>query len=167
MTEAAATRVYPQRPWVGVGAVVLHQGQVLLVRRGRPPGRGMWAFPGGVVRLGESVLAAARRELLEETGLDARPVDVVDVYEYIERDDAGRVRYHYVIVEVLLTPTGPTEVHAADDAAAAAWFPIAALQRPDVGPGVPRVVARALARLGPHPGEPASAPPDAGSSGGK
>ena len=142
----ADDRRYPTRPWVGVGAVVLHENRVLLVRRGRPPGRGVWAFPGGVVDLGESVFAAARRELAEETGLQAEPVDVVDVYEYIERDAAGRVRYHYVIVEVLLRLTGSAQAHAADDAAAVRWFAPEELTRPDVGPGVPRVVRRARAR---------------------
>ncbi len=139
------SRRYPRRPWVGVGAVVLHQGRVLLVRRGRPPGQGVWAFPGGVVRLGETVLAAAQRELAEETGLQAEPIAVVDVYEYIERDGAERVRYHYVIVEVLLRVHGSVEPRAADDATAARWFPLDELTRPDVGPGVPRVVQRALA----------------------
>ena len=138
-------RRYPARPWVGVGAVVLHENRVLLVRRGHPPGQGIWAFPGGVVNLGESVFAAARRELGEETGLQAEPVDVVDVYEYIERDAAGRVRYHYVIVEVLMRLHGGADAHAADDAAAVRWFALDELTRADVSPGVRRVVQRAQA----------------------
>ena len=141
-------RRYPTRPWVGVGAVVLHQGRVLLVRRGQPPAQGIWTLPGGVVELGESVLRAAQRELAEETGVQADPVDVVDVYEYIERDAAGQVRYHYVIVEVLLRLRGEATPRAADDAAAVRWFPWDALQRDDVGPGVPRVVRRARAYAG-------------------
>jgi len=125
--------------------VVLHKGRVLLVRRGRPPGRGVWAFPGGALDLGERVFIAAQRELREETGLRAEPVDVVDVYEYIERDAGGRVRYHYVIVEVLMRLHGTAHAHAADDAAAVRWFALDELTRADVSPGVLRVVQRAVA----------------------
>ncbi len=150
MGQGSDARAYPSRPWVGVGAVVLHQGRVLLVRRGRPPGQGVWAFPGGAVDLGERVLDAARRELMEETGLHAEPLDVVDVYEYIERDDAGQVRYHYVILEVLLRLTGSPHARARDDAAAVRWFAPSELTAADVGPGVPRVVQRALAYLAAH-----------------
>ncbi len=145
-TQPCDERRYPTRPWVGVGAVVLHQGRVLLVQRGRAPGQGWWAFPGGVVDLGETVYAAARRELAEETGLQATPLAVVDVYEYLERDAEERVRYHYVIVEVLLQlDEPPDQLRAADDAAAVRWFALDELEGDQVGPGVARVVARALA----------------------
>ncbi len=139
-------RVYPERPLVGVGAVVLRDGEVLLVQRGRAPRRGMWTFPGGLVELGESVYEAARRELREETGVDAIPLDVVDVYEVIERDEAGVVRYHFVIVEVVMRYRAGEPV-AADDAADARWVPVDALEEAGVGPGVDRVVHKARAWL--------------------
>ncbi len=140
-------RRYPMYPRVGVGAVVIRDHQVLLVLRGQPPRQGIWTFPGGLVDLGESIFDAARRELLEETGVVGEPVDVVDVYEVIERDEAGRVRYHYVIAEVLLRYVRG-EPRAADDAADVRWVPVDALGGPEIGSGVERVVRRALKLLG-------------------
>ncbi len=139
-------RAYPKRPLLGVGAVLIHRGHVLLVQRGRPPRLGMWTFPGGLVEVGEPLFLAAQRELREETGLDAEPVDVVDVYEVIDRDKTGRVRYHFVIVEVLMRYLGG-DLRAGDDAAAVAWVPLADLNRAGIGPGVARVVARARQHL--------------------
>lgn len=145
--ERRDSRMYPQRPLVGVGAVVLHQGHVLLVKRSRPPRLHMWTFPGGAVEIGETVFEAARRELEEETGIQAEPVNVVDVYEVIDRDEAGQVRYHYVIVEVLLRYEGgqPT---ARDDAEDARWWPIRALDAAEVGPGIKEIVEKALRQAG-------------------
>ncbi len=145
MTSREA-REYPPYPRVGVGAVVIRGDEVLLVKRGQQPRQGLWTFPGGLVELGESIFDAARRELLEETGVEGEPVDVVDVYEVIERDREGRVHYHYVIPEVLLRYMGG-EPHAADDAADVRWVPVNALDEVNVGPGVARVVQRAMARM--------------------
>ena len=147
MSEDRVSREYPRHPLVGVGAVVLRGDEVLLVKRGRPPRQGLWTFPGGLVELGERVFDAARRELAEETGVRAAAVDVVDVFEVVERDDAGRVRYHYVVLEVLMAYEGGTP-RAGDDAAEVAWVPITALDDARVGSGVKEVVEKALIRLG-------------------
>ncbi len=136
-------RRYPGHPRVGVGAVVLRGDEVLLVQRGTPPRLGMWTFPGGLVELGERVFDAAQRELLEETGVRARPVDVVDVYEIIDRDEEGRVQYHYVIIEVLLVYEEGTP-RPASDAAAVRWVSLDALESPEIGPAVARIVRRAI-----------------------
>ena len=85
---------------VGVGAVVIHEERVLLIKRGKEPLRGRWVVPGGTVELGETLEAALTREVLEETGLVVTPREVVTVFDRIERD-AGGVRYHYVIVDYL------------------------------------------------------------------
>jgi 8-oxo-dGTP diphosphatase len=85
---------------VGVGAVVIHQGRVLLIRRGKEPLRGRWVVPGGTVELGETLEAAIVREVREETGLVVVPREVVTVFDRIERD-GDSVRYHYVIVDYL------------------------------------------------------------------
>ncbi len=94
--------VYPVSPIVGVGALVMKDQRVLLVRRAAPPEAGKWALPGGKVELGEGVLEAARRELIEETGLDCEPLGVVNVDQIISKDRDGRIKFHYVLVTVLM-----------------------------------------------------------------
>ena len=91
-------REYPDRPLVGVGGVVVHRNRVLLIQRGGEPLRGEWSIPGGVLELGETLEAAARRELKEETGLEVEPLEVLKVFDRIMRE-GSRVRYHYVIVD--------------------------------------------------------------------
>jgi 8-oxo-dGTP diphosphatase len=121
-------REYPDRPWVGIGVVVIHDGAVLLVRRGRPPRQGQWGLPGGAQELGETVFDAARREVLEETGLQVIPRKVLTTVDGITRDAAGRVRWHYTLIEVLADcPGGGTPV-TGDDADAAVWVPLAAAE---------------------------------------
>ena len=91
-------REYPGRPIVGVGGIVVHRNQVLLVRRGTEPLKGKWSIPGGMLELGESLAAGVRREVREETGLDVDPVAAVETVERITRQ-RRRVKYHYVIVD--------------------------------------------------------------------
>jgi ADP-ribose pyrophosphatase len=91
---------YPDRPQLAVGAVVLDRGRVLLVQRGQPPAEGQWSIPGGSVMLGETLQEAAERELLEETGVVVQAGEPVWTFDVVERDSAGRVIYHYVIVDL-------------------------------------------------------------------
>lgn len=118
--EARPRREYPDRPWVGVGVVVVRDGRVLLVRRGRPPRLGEWGIPGGAQRLGETVLETAAREVREETGIEIRDARVLTAVDSITRDAAGRVEYHYTLVEVVAGCDGGEPV-AADDALDARW----------------------------------------------
>jgi len=92
-------RQYPDRPFCGVGVVVWRGDQVLLVRRGRAPRKGDWSIPGGLQELGETVGETALREVLEETGLTVRLTDQLGVVDSVRRDDAGRVEYHYTLIE--------------------------------------------------------------------
>ena len=101
-------REYPDRPVVGVGGVVVDDGRVLLIRRGSEPLRGQWSIPGGMLELGESLQAGVARELLEETGLEVRVLDLIEVFDriYVQESVDGntvdrRPRYHYVIVDYL------------------------------------------------------------------
>lgn len=114
-----SNREYPDHPFVGVGGVVIHQGKVLLVRRARPPLAGEWSIPGGMLELGETLPQATRRELLEETGLQVEPGEILEVFERIERQD-GRVRYHYVVVDFLCLFLGG-ELAASSDVSDARW----------------------------------------------
>ena len=111
---------YPAKPRVGVGAVVFHADNVLLVCRNHPPAAGRWAIPGGKVRLGETLQQAAEREIYEETGITIRAGDPIFTFDMVERDTAGRVRYHYVIVD-LAADYLHGEVKAGDDARDARW----------------------------------------------
>lgn len=111
---------YPDSPRPAVGAIVIRNNKVLLVKRSQPPGEGLWAIPGGRVKLGETLQAAAEREVREETGLTVRARSPLYAFDLIDRDDAGRIRYHYVIVD-LLADYIKGEPHPDDDACEARW----------------------------------------------
>src|SRR3989337_337946 len=100
----AGRREYPERPMVGVGGVVIRDTRVLLVQRASEPLAGQWSLPGGAVELGETLEEAVVRELKEETGLTVRVVKLVEAFERIIRDDSGRPRYHYVLLDYLCEP---------------------------------------------------------------
>ena len=116
-------REFPDSPLVGVGAVVVDGGRVLLVRRGTEPMKGRWTLPGGLLELGESLADGVVREVREETGLEVEPVELVELLDRIHKvsgDEGERVRYHYVIADYLCRVTGG-ELRAASDAEAARW----------------------------------------------
>lgn len=112
-------REFPLAPLVGVGAVIVDSGRVLLVRRGTEPLKGHWSLPGGLVELGEGLLSAVVREVREETGLVVEPVELVELLDRIHHE-ADLVRYHYVIADYLCRVTGG-KLQAASDADAVRW----------------------------------------------
>lgn len=113
-------REYPDRPWVGIGVVVFRDDNVLLIQRGKPPRKGQWSLPGGAQRLGETAVAAAKREVKEETALDISVLGLIDVVDSIQKDDAGSVQYHYTLVDFVAVAKNGDAV-AGDDAQAAIW----------------------------------------------
>ena len=115
------SREYPEFPFVGVGAIIVRGGRVVLIRRGQAPLLGEWSLPGGVLECGETLREAAVREVREETGLIVQAGDLLGVYERVTRGDDGRVRYHYVLIDFLCVPAGG-QLHAGSDAADASWF---------------------------------------------
>jgi 8-oxo-dGTP diphosphatase len=115
------SREYPDKPLIGVGAVVIKENRVLLIQRGTPPLLGEWSLPGGVLECGETLQDAVIREAREETGLIIESIEMLGVYERIIRSDDGRVRYHYVLLDFLCRAVGGT-LQAGSDAADVRWF---------------------------------------------
>ena len=114
------TREYPDRPIVGVGAVIIREDRVVLARRARPPLLGQWSLPGGMVELGETLRSATEREALEETGLTVRTEEVLEVLDRIVPGEAGRTQYHYVLVDFLCSRL-QGELRPGSDVAEVAW----------------------------------------------
>ena len=141
-------REYPERPIVGVGAVILDGERVLLVRRGNEPLKGEWSLPGGGVEVGETLETAIAREVLEETGLEVDVGPMIDVLDRISVDPDGRVRYHYVLIDFVCRPTGGT-LCCATDAADATWAPVAELPRFALADATLAMIVKALARQNP------------------
>ncbi len=144
--QNGGSRRYPDRPLLGVGAVVFHGGKILLIERGKEPLKGWWTVPGGLVETGERLEAAVRRETLEETGLLVKPVAVAAVFQRIMPDLEGRTEFHYVIVDYLCELEGGT-VRADSDVAAAGWFTLEESRQLKMAPGTPGVLESALALM--------------------
>jgi 8-oxo-dGTP diphosphatase len=125
----------------------LHGHRVLLVRRGGPPSAGKWSLPGGLVELGETTEEAIRREVREECGCDVRLVGLAGVLERVIRDEAGRVRYHYVLVDYAAIADSD-DICAGTDAAEARWVDVDEVGRLDVTDGLVDMIRRAMALAG-------------------
>ena len=137
-------REYPSVPRVGVGAVVLDAGRVLLVRRGKPPLAGKWSLPGGLVELGETTREAIRREVAEECGLEIRVGEVAGILDRVVHDAEGRIRYHWVLVDYVASLESGT-LCAASDADEAQWVEVDAVEGLDTTDGLMDMIRRALA----------------------
>jgi ADP-ribose pyrophosphatase YjhB (NUDIX family) len=121
MSDEKIDRDYPDRPFVGVGAVVWQGDRFLLVKRGKPPRLGEWSLPGGAQHVGETVAETARREVMEEAGLDIDVGGLIDVVDSIRRDGGGNVSFHFTLIDVTAEWLSGEPV-AGDDAADAKWF---------------------------------------------
>ena len=114
--------MYPDQPVVGVGAVIIKEGTIALIKRGNEPARGKWTIPGGLVELAESPEQGVIREAKEETGLDVDNPTLLDVVSNVDYDEAGKVKYHYVIIEYLVHVKSGT-AQASSDAVELQWVP--------------------------------------------
>lgn len=140
-------RDYPDRPLVGVGAVIVHQGRAVIVQRSTEPLKGEWSIPGGALELGETLRQAAAREAREETGLIVEAGEVLEVFDAIHRDADGRIRYHYVLIDFLCRLVGG-ELCCGGDAAQARWIGREDLPAQPLADTARRVIAKAFERIG-------------------
>ena len=141
------TREYPDRPLIGVGAVIVEDGRVLLVKRGHPPLKGEWSIPGGVLEVGETVRQAAMREALEETGLMVETHDLLGVFDRLLPDEQGRIRYHYVLIDFLCRRVGGG-VRAGGDADEVRWFSSQELSKLPLAKDTAAVIRLGLEKCG-------------------
>jgi 8-oxo-dGTP diphosphatase len=139
MDQKVISGAYPDLPRVAVGAVVFKNNKVLLIRRAKPPAKGLWAIPGGSVNLGETLQQAAERETLEETSLMIQATKPVFTFEVIEKDDNNRVRFHYVIIDLVADYISGIP-HPGDDADEVRWVSSRELKNLDVNPRTLKVL---------------------------
>ena len=139
----ADDRRYPKHPLVGVGAILLRRDRILMAQRGKEPLKGWWSLPGGALETGESLAEAVRREVREETGLEIRPIGVLEIFERIMRDAGGRPEYHYVLIDYVCRITGGT-LCAGDDVAHVEWVRHANLTKLQITDGTLGVIEKAF-----------------------
>jgi 8-oxo-dGTP diphosphatase len=145
------TREYPERPVVGVGGVVIVDGRALLIRRGNPPLEGEWSIPGGTLEVGETLLDAVRRELAEETGIEVRVGELIEVFERIFPDCDGRPKYHFVIVDYLCEAIRGT-ARPGSDVTDVAWATESELPKYSLTPTATRVIMKSFQMARQHDG---------------
>ena len=150
-------REYPSRPIVGVGAVVVDDGRVLLVRRAHEPLKGEWSIPGGAVEVGETLETAVVREVREETGLEVEVGALIDVLDRIRPAPDGRTLYHYVLIDFVCRPAAGT-LCCGSDASEAAWVRVADLPDYHLAAATLAMVHKALDRLASGPWRPRDVP---------
>jgi ADP-ribose pyrophosphatase YjhB (NUDIX family) len=136
-------REYPDRPLIGVGAIIVDGGNVVVVRRGHEPLKGEWSIPGGVLELGETLRSGASREALEETGLVVEPGEVLDVFDRIVRDTEQRIQFHYVLIDFLCRRVSG-ELRAGGDASEARWITAAELDEFPIADSAQAVLRKGL-----------------------
>ncbi len=136
-------RRYPKRPLVGVGAIILRRDRILMAQRGKEPLKGWWSLPGGALEVGESLADAVRREVREETGLEIRPLGVLEIFERIMRDASGAPEYHYVLIDYMCRITGGT-LRPGDDVCHVEWTPRRELPKLQITEGTLGVIEKAF-----------------------
>jgi len=124
-------RLYPKQPIIGVGAVIIKDGKILLEKRKNEPGKGKWSIPGGLVELGENVEQTVMREVKEETGLEVEKPEHIDVVDNVTRDENGEIKYHFVILDYFVKFKGGT-LKATSDAEELRWVTFDEVEKYDL-----------------------------------
>jgi len=143
MTPLADDRRYPKHPLIGVGALILDRDRILMAQRGKEPLKGWWSLPGGLLELGESLADGIRREVREETGLEIRPLGILEVFERIMRDAGGAPEYHYVLIDYMCRVAGGTP-RAGDDVCRVEWVRRRDLAQLQITEGTLAVIEKAF-----------------------
>ncbi len=138
-------REFPEVPLIGVGAIIVENARVVLVKRAHPPLQAEWSIPGGVLEVGELVREAAVREAREETGLTVEPLELLGVYDRVLRDRQQRVQYHYVLIDFLCRRVAG-ELSASSDAAEVRWFTREELPGLNLAEDTMEVILRGLSK---------------------
>ena len=141
-------REYPEAPLIGVGAIIIENGRVLLVKRGHPPLAGEWSIPGGVLEVGELLREAAIREAKEETGLTVEPGEILGVFDRLIRT-GDRVQYHYVLIDFLCRRVGG-ELKPGSDADEVGWFTAEEIAGLNLAPDTAEVIQKGLVSTEPR-----------------
>ncbi len=128
---------------VGVGGVVISEGRALLIRRGGPPLEGQWSIPGGMLEVGETIVEGVRRELSEETGIEVRVGELIEVFERINPDAAGKTKYHFVVLDYLCVAIRG-EARAGSDVTDVAWVTPSELEKYSLTGTATRVILKAF-----------------------
>jgi len=140
-------RQYPKQPLVGVGALIVENGRIVLIKRGHAPLLGEWSIPGGMLELGETVRQGTEREALEETSLGVRTTELMGVFDRVVLDDGKRTLYHYVLIDFLCEVVSG-ELQAQGDAADARWFTAEEIEALPLARDTAEVIRRALSKSG-------------------
>jgi ADP-ribose pyrophosphatase YjhB (NUDIX family) len=140
-------RRYPRRPMLGVGALIFDEDRILMAERGGEPLKGWWSIPGGLVETGESLDAAIRREVREETGLAVCPLGVIEIFERIMRDSQGAAEYHYVLIDYICRVDDGTAC-AGDDVSRVEWVRQADLTQLHITEGTLAVIEKGFRERG-------------------
>jgi ADP-ribose pyrophosphatase YjhB (NUDIX family) len=136
-------RTYPTAPLIGIGVILLRGEHILLIRRGRPPGLGLWSLPGGKQELGETAEACARRELLEETGLTCGDLTLIAHADSIHPDADGRIKYHYTILDFAARYLSG-EATPGDDVSEVVWATEEEFDRYELSEDVQRIIRKTI-----------------------
>lgn len=139
--DMSGRRFYPEKPMVGVGVLIQEDDRYLLIKRAAEPDADLWSVPGGMVELGERATEAAKREALEETGLDVEIVEVLGIVDKIVEGDGNRIKFHFVIVDYLAHPVGGS-LEASSDALDARWVRSADFRDYEMSPTLVELLKR-------------------------